>query len=504
MLIRMSRMMRARRRMLAASAALVSAFFVLNRPTVAQNTQLPYDLLMTPEQADAMLRVWNDRLPHVPGEVLIKFRDGVESDGRVRALAAARAGVEAGQARWIGDTLWLRATGEPDAVQLASTLARQPEVEWAQPNYVFWTKATPNDASYNRQWNFDLIDMPRAWDINPGSNDTIRIAVIDSGVTTTTTSFGFRLWTGSAIETVSVPFRVSPELSSARVDAGRDFIFWTGPVLDMVGHGTHVASTALQETNNSLALAGIAYRARLMPLKACIGYWEIQIIQSTQGIPGYVDPSEEGGCSTSAIVQAIRYAADNAAQVLNVSLGGPGASPAILDALQYAVGRGSFISMSVGNEFEDGNPTEYPAAYGPQVEGAMAVGAVGRNSRRAFYSNTGSHVEIVAPGGDFRDGGLSGVIYQTSLLEDDFDAFTIIRPRFDRYAEVPNQGTSMATPHVAGIAALLRSQGITTPAAIEAAIKQFARDLGAAGRDNDFGHGLVDARASLRGLGAAR
>jgi serine protease len=471
--------------MLAASAALAIAFFVLHRPTIAQNAQLPYDLLMTAEQAGAMLRVWNDRLPHVPGEVLVKFRDGVESDGRVRALAAARAGVEAGHARWIGDTLWLRATSEPDAVQLAATLARQPEVQWAQPNYMFWTKATPNDASYNRQWNFDLIEMPRAWDINPGSNDTIRIAVLDSGVTTTTTSFG-------------------PEFSSARVDAGRDFIFWTGPVLDMVGHGTHVASTALQETNNNLALAGIAYRARLMPLKVCVGYWEIQIIQSAQGIPGYVDPSEEGGCSTSAIVQAIRYAADNAAQVINVSLGGPGASPAILDALQYAVGRGSFIAMSVGNEFEDGNPTEYPAAYGPQVEGAMAVGAVGRNSRRAFYSNTGSHLEIVAPGGDFRDGGLSGVIYQTSLLEDDFDAFTIIRPRFDRYTEVPNQGTSMATPHVSGVAALLRSQGISTPAAIEAAIKQFARDLGAAGRDNDFGHGLVDARASLRGLGAAR
>jgi len=492
---------------LALCAAALAALSMHVPRTMAQEergARLAYDLLMTGEQAEAMSRAWNERLPFVPGEVLVKFRSGVESEGRVRALAAARVGVDPGNARWIGDTLWLRATGEPDAAHVASTLARQSEVEWAHPNYMYWTKSTPNDPSYNRQWNFDLIDMPRAWDINTGANESVTVAVIDGGITTATSSFGFPLWTGSRIEIVTVPFRVSPEINAARIDPGRDFIFWTGPVLDMEGHGTHVAATVLQETNNNQALAGIAYRARLLPLKVCLGYWEIQIIQSSQNIPGYVDPREEGGCSTSAIAQAIRFAADNSAQVMNISLGGPGASPTLLDAMQYAVGRGSFIAMSMGNDFEDGNPTEYPAAYAEQVEGAMSVGAVGRNSRRSIYSSTGSHLEIMAPGGDFRDGGLSGLIYQTSLLEDDFDAFTIIRPRFDRYIEVPNEGTSMASPHVAGVAALLRSQGLTTPAAIEAAIKRFARDLGAAGRDNDFGHGLVDARASLRGLGAAR
>lgn len=499
-----------RSRLLLCAAAL-AVLSPISPPTAAQGgagTRLPYDLLMTREQTDAIRRAWNGRLPYVPGEVLMKFRSGVEADGRVRALAAARAGVDARDARWIGDTLWVRATGangaEADAEQLAATLARQPEVEWAQPNYLYWTTSTPNDPSYSRQWNFDLIEMPRAWDINMGANDSITIAVVDSGVTTTTTSFAFPLWTGSQIENVIVPYRVSPELSAARIAAGRDFVFWTGPVLDMVGHGTHVASTALQETNNNLALAGIAYRARLLPLKACVGYWEIQIVQSAQGIPGYVDPREDGGCPNSAIAQAIRFAADNGAQIVNVSLGGPGAAPAILEALRYAVGRGTFVAMSIGNDFEDGNPTEYPAAYGPEVQGAMTVGAVGRNSRRAFYSSTGSHLEIMAPGGDFRDGGLASVIYQTSLVEEDFDAFTIIRPRFDRYTEVPNQGTSMAVPHVAGVAALLRSQGITSPSAIEAALTRFARDLGTPGRDNDFGNGLIDARATLRGLGAAR
>ena len=98
----------------------------------------------------------------------------------------------------------------------------------------------------------------------------------------------------------------------------------------------------------------------------------------------------------------------------------------------------------------------------------------------------------------------SGAIYQVGLLSADFDPRTIVVPRFDRYFEQPNQGTSMASPHVAGVAALLFAQGITDPAAIEEAIKRFAVDLGALGRDNEYGYGLIDARASLRGLGVAK
>jgi serine protease len=191
-------------------------------------------------------------------------------------------------------------------------------------------------------------------------------------------------------------------------------------------------------------------------------------------------------------------------QVINLSLGAPGEAPVLNDAIRYAVSRGAFVAIAAGNSYEDGNPLEYPAGYAPSIDGAMAVGATGRSNRRAYYSNSGAQVEITAPGGDVRDGGLAGVIYQTSLFAPDFDPFTVTRPRFDRYADTPNQGTSMASPHVAGVAALLYSQGINRPNAIEAAIKRFAVDLGPAGRDNDFGYGLVDARASLRGLGVAR
>jgi serine protease len=275
-------------------------------------------------------------------------------------------------------------------------------------------------------------------------------------------------------------------------------------VLDMVGHGTHVAGTVLEETNNSLALAGIAYKARLMPLKACVGYWELQIHRSASGISGRVDPREGTLCDTASVTAAIQYAADSGAQIINMSLGGPNPSPAFLDALQYAVQHGVFVAIAAGNHFEEGNTIEYPAAYAPQIDGVMAVAAVGRSLRHAFYSNTGSYVEIAAPGGDERDGGLSGFIYQAAPYPPDFDPFTITVPKFDRFASVAEQGTSMASPHVAGVAALLYSQGIKNPAAIEAALKQFAKDLGPPGRDDQFGYGLIDARAALRGLGVAR
>jgi serine protease len=485
--------------------ALAAALSTSAIPTLAQQRMLPHNLRMSREKAAAVLQAWNGRLPYVPGEVLIKFRDGVDTAGQVRALSALRAGIEGRNARWIGDVLWVRAADEPDAEQLATALARQPEVAWAQPNYVRRTKARPNDPEYAaRQWNFDLIDVPRAWDINAGAAESITIAVLDSGMTTVTDTFRFPLWTGDRIEEVAVPFRVNPDISAARVLPGRDFIFWDGPVLDMDGHGTHVAGTALEETNNNLALAGIAYNAKLLPLKVCVGYWEIQIVVSDRGIPGFVDPEETGFCDDAAITEAVRYAADNGAQMINLSLGGPGQSPALLEALRYAVGRGAFISMSAGNEFDEGNPLEYPAGYGPQIEGAMTVGAVGADSTRAFYSNTGTYVEIAAPGGNPRDGSPRGFVWQSTPFFLDFDPFTVTRPRFDRFNLGGFAGTSMAAPHIAGIAALLSTQGINRPAAIEAALARFATDLGAPGRDNDYGFGLVNARASLRGFGVAK
>jgi serine protease len=238
-----------------------------------------------------------------------------------------------------------------------------------------------------------------------------------------------------------------------------------------------------------------------MPVKVCVGYWDVQFAMSAAGIPGFT-PLGVGGCPLSAIALGLRYAADNGAKAINMSLGGSSASNTERDAITYAVGKGAFVALAGGNSFEEGNPVEFPAGFAPVIDGAMSVAAVGRSLRRSFFSNTGSHIEIAAPGGDDRDGGLiDGQIWQVTIDLSDSDPSTVIFPRFDRYAEEASEGTSMATPHVTGLAALLFSQGITKPAAIEALIRSTALDKGSTDRDNEFGFGVIQPRVALRGLG---
>ena len=494
----------ARLRLSATPFALLVALCLLGVRIQSQSASpLAHGFVFTAEQLRARVQAFQEGLAYVPGELLVKFKAGYTTAQQARSLSVLRGGLLPAQTRWLGDVLLVTAPDEDPSIA-SNLLARQPEIEWAQPNYISRLHGIPNDPSFSRQWNLTAINMPVAWDISGTRSSAVTVAVIDSGVTAATNSYAFPLWDGSRIANFLVPFRVNPDLAGSRFANARDFIFWNGPVLDMVGHGTHVAGTVLQETGNALGLAGIAPHARLMPLKACVGYWEFQIVRSALGIPGYEPTDTAGGCETGSVIAAIRYAADSGAHVINLSFGGPFPSPAYLDALRYAVQRGAFVSIAMGNEFEDGNPTEYPAAYAAQIDGVMSVGATGRSGRRAYYSNTGAHIEIVAPGGDFRDGGLGGVVYQSGLFDPDFDQFSVIVPRFDRYYDDPSQGTSMAAPHVAGVAALLRAQGITSAAAIEAAIRRFAVDLGPTGRDNEYGHGLIDARAALRGLGVAR
>ena len=464
------------------------------------------------EHANAVLRALDQDLPYVPGEVLVRFKPGVAQRQGEAALRVLRTTIEPEDARWIGPTLHLRGLDIDDPARAAETLTRQPEVLYAQPNYLTRPDSVPNDTGWSQQWNMPLINMPQAWDINTSAGGGVTVAVVDSGFTTRDGTFGFRLWTPSGFQTLSVPTARTEDFDHARVQGAVDLQTFGGwvsggaPVIfDADGHGTHVAGTIAQQTNNSSGYAGVANGVTLMPIKACFGPWDVQMyVNHVLNLPGFALPSN-AGCESAAWIAGVRHAADNGAKVINVSIGGFNPQPGALDALNYAVSKGAFVAISAGNDFREGNRTSYPAFYGTQIEGVMAVAAVAPTRERAGYSNTGSYVEIAAPGGAGSGFPSADQVWQMGPHQGDLLlAPARFAPAFNRYQNMSSAGTSMAAPHVTALAALLYSQGVTKPSAIEAAIRRFARDLGPAGRDDEFGHGLIDARATLRGLGLTR
>lgn len=473
--------------------------------------------MMPSSRAAAFIDAATQHLDYMPGEVLVKFKDGVSVSEQQRALDVSRGRPSVDSLEWAGSVAILRDGREPDPRQLATRLAAQPEVEYAEPNYIRHHQYTPNDPGYSaRQWNFQAIDLPRAWDINPGATSSVIVAIVDTGVTTVNQTFTTQTWNGSAIQSINASFAMNPDMSPSKFVSPIDFVGGAigsvggSVVLDSEGHGTHVSSTVSEDTNNGLADAGVAFNAKIMPVKVCASYWDVQFSFSSGGGRGFV-PIDAGGCSTAAIGQGIRYAADNGAKVINLSLGGPGSSQTELDAINYAVGKGVFVAIAAGNGFETGNSPSYPAANANSINGAMAVAATNRDGNRAYYSNTGTYVEIAAPGGDSHDSDASGngFIWQSTIRPSVSDPAFVIFPRFDAYAEVGYSGTSMATPHVCGLAALLISQGITSPAAIENAIKKSAKFLGTASatdktHSDEFGAGLIQARAALLGMGVKK
>jgi serine protease len=285
----------------------------------------------------------------------------------------------------------------------------------------------PNDPMYSKQWHLHNIGVVGAWKQTKGSG--ITVAVIDTGIT-----------------------RVR-DLAETKFVKGYDFVSDREEVKDDNGHGTHVAGTIAQATNNYYGVAGIAYEASLMPLKVL---------------------NEYGGGTVADIAAAIKFAADNGANVINMSLGGGGESRLMKEAIEYAHAKGVVIVAAAGNESQ--NSAAYPARY-PHVIG---VSALGPDGEKAPYSNFGAGVDISAPGGSD-----AGKVLQQTIDPETGDAVFL-----------GLQGTSMAAPHVAGVAALIQAAGVKQPDDVLKVLKASARSVQDDGL-NYYGAGQLNAEAAV-------
>lgn len=342
---------------------------------------------------------------YVAGEILVKFKPGTPASIIAQVHRENKGAVK----EEIGgiDVQVIKVQDVPGKVR---AYGRNPNVEFAEPNYIAHALGIPNDTHFDNQWalnntgqtccntNDDLcitgtsdadIDAPEAWDIVTGSSN-VKIAILDSGID-----------------------QDHEDLSSKVVDQ-KNFTD-SETVDDIYGHGTHVAGTAAAITNNDTGVAGVGYDSSLMNVKVL---------------------GDSGSGLYSWVADGMIWATDNEAQVINMSLGGGRKSKTLESAVNYAWNNGVVLAAAAGNS---NNPSAtYPARY----ENCIAVAATDINDQKASFSSYGSWVDVAAPGEN---------IYST-FPNHDF----VIQEKYGRTQNYDfGSGTSMSTPHVAGLAGLL-------------------------------------------------
>jgi serine protease len=441
----------------------------------------------TGSRASAVPAAQTEAAPGTPAErLIVGYKSGATeatSNAAAEADAAAKgkaAGEDVDFQRRLGTGAALVDLGEDvtkaDVADVVSKYQADPQVAYVVPDRLNKPKADPNDTEYAKQW--DLyeatagMNVPGAWSTSTGSGVTV--AVIDTGY-------------------------VAHSDLAANIVGGYDFIADTAVSVDGDGrdsnpadpgdwynagdcgsgipastsswHGTHVAGTIAAVTNNNKGVAGIAYGAKISPVRVlgkCGGY-DSDIIDAI---------TWASGGTVSGVP-----ANSNVAKVINMSLGGDGAcTSATQSAITAAVNRGTTVVVAAGNDNDN------VANHSPgNCNNVISVAATNRSGAKASYSNYGSLVDISAPGGQTSTGTANGIL---STLNSGTKT-----PSTESYAYY--QGTSMATPHIAGLVALVKAANpALTPAQIETAIKNNARALPGA-CSGGCGAGLADAAKTV-------
>lgn len=321
------------------------------------------------------------------------------------------------------------------AAAILAELSHDGRIEHVEPLARVRMSFTPNDPLFKEQWHMTRIGAPRAWDFASGRGVTV--AVVDTGI---------------ACETHG-PFNKLKDLLQTDCVGGWNLVANNEHANDDQGHGSHVAGTIAQSTDNGFGAVGVAFNARLMPVKVL---------------------NEDGWGTTADVADGIRWAADHGADVINLSLGGPRNAKILEDAVKHALSKGSVVVAAAGNS---GGSVGYPGA----TEGVIGVSASDPDDKLAKFSSRGPGVDIAAPGVN---------VTQQTICKKGRDGCET----FPAY-----NGTSMASPHVAGAAALVVSLGVTDPAAVEGALKASARVVDTSENGKKlFGAGILQASDAVQ------
>jgi len=369
----------------------------------------------------------------IPGQIVVDARDDL-STSDISSLASDF-GFSFTPTRLESSThIEIASAAIKDIPGLLARLLKDPRVENAEPLAKVHALFVPNDPEMKQQWHMTRINAPRAWDFGIGRGVTV--AVVDTGI---------------ACEDHG-PFTKGSDLLATECVPGWNFVAGNEHANDDQGHGTHVAGTIAQSTNNGVGVTGVAFGARLMPVKVL---------------------NEDGWGTTADVADGIRWAADNGAHVINLSLGGPRNSRILQSAVDHARKMGVVVVAAAGNT---GSSVGYPGAS----DGVIGVSATNSDDKLASFSSRGKGVDIAAPGVK---------VVQQTICEKGRNK-CVIFPGWN--------GTSMASPHVAGAAALVMSLGVTDASAVEDALRDSARKVD----DSDsgkllYGAGILDAGASV-------